>query len=430
MNREGTNRKLIQPLRDFLATESAGGIALVVAALIAIVWANSPWQSSYEQLWTTTFEVRLGSRALSMDLRHWVNDALMAIFFLIVGLEIKRELVEGELRDPRRRALPVFAAVGGMVVPALLFIALNPSHPEIRGWGIPMATDIALAVGVVTLVGSRLRPSLKLFLLALAIVDDIGAILVIGLVYSGGIDWVWLLAGIVVIGLTLVLRRNVDALAVYVVLGVGLWLALYRAGIHPTLAGVVMGLLAPAKPRLTSDLIDQTELSTIGSVEDVLATQRLARSSVSVVEWLEHRIHPWTGFLIVPLFALANAGIPLSVEAVAGAVGSPVAWGIFLGLVIGKPLGILLASWIAIRLGAGSLPEGVDWTAIAGAGLVAGMGFTVSIFISELALLPPFNEYAKIGILMASIVAGVVGFLVLRRWSSPLAASTALPVNS
>ena len=323
MNRAGTNRKLIQPLRDFLATESAGGIALVVAALIAIVWANSPWQSSYEQLWTTTFEVRLGSRALSMDLRHWVNDALMAIFFLIVGLEIKRELVEGELRDPRRRALPVFAAVGGMVVPALLFIALNPSHPEIRGWGIPMATDIALAVGVVTLVGSRLRPSLKLFLLALAIVDDIGAILVIGLVYSGGIDWVWLLAGIAVIGLTLVLRRNVDALAVYVVLGVGLWLALYRAGIHPTLAGVVMGLLAPAKPRLTSDLIDQTELSTIGSVEDVLATQRLARSSVSVVEWLEHRIHPWTGFLIVPLFALANAGIPLSVEAVAGAVGSP-----------------------------------------------------------------------------------------------------------
>ncbi|HEY6627693.1 MAG TPA: Na+/H+ antiporter NhaA, partial [Acidimicrobiia bacterium] len=386
MNREGANRKLIQPLRDFLATESAGGIVLVVAALIAIVWANSPWQSSYEQLWTTTFEIRLGSWALSMDLRHWVNEALMAIFFLVVGLEIKRELVEGELRDPSRRALPVYAAVGGMVVPALLFIAFNPAHPEIRGWGIPMATDIALAVGVVTLVGSRLRPALKLFLLALAIVDDIGAILVIGLVYSGGIDWAWLLAAAAVIGLTLAFQKRVDALAVYLVLGICLWLTFYLAGVHATLAGVIMGLLAPAKPRMKSDLIDQTELSNIGSVEDVLTTQRLARSSVSVVEWLEHRIHPWTGFLIVPLFALANAGIPLSSAAVAGAVGSPVAWGIFVGLVIGKPLGILLASGIAVRLGAGSLPEGVDWTAIGGAGLVAGMGFTVSIFISELAL--------------------------------------------
>jgi NhaA family Na+:H+ antiporter len=253
----------------------------------------------------------------------------------------------------------------------------------------------------------------------LAIVDDIGAIFVIGLVYSGGIDWAWLLAAAAVIGLTLGLQRRVDALAVYVVLGICLWLTFYLAGVHATLAGVIMGLLAPAKPRLSSDLIDETELSNIGSLEDVLTTQRLARSSVSVVEWLEHRIHPWTSFLIVPLFALANAGIPLSSEAVAGAVGSPVAWGIFVGLVIGKPLGILLATGIAVRLGAGSLPEGVDWTAIFGAGLLAGMGFTVSIFISELALLPPFNEYAKIGILMASIVAGVAGFLVLRRWSSP-----------
>ena len=426
MNREGTNRNLIQPLRDFLATESAGGIALVVAAIIAILWANSPLRASYEQLWTTVFEVRLGSWALSMDLRHWVNEALMAIFFLVVGLEIKREVVEGELRDPGRRALPVYAAVGGMLIPAVLFIAINPAHPEIRGWGIPMATDIALAVGVVTLVGSRLRPSLKLFLLALAIVDDIGAILVIGLVYSGGIEWVWLFAAVAVIGLTLILQRKVDALAVYVVLGVCLWMAFYLAGVHATLAGVAMGLMAPAKPRLTSDLIDQTELANIGSVEDVLTTQRLARSSVSVVEWLEHRIHPWTGFLIVPLFALANAGIPLSAEAVTGAVGSPVAWGIFVGLVIGKPIGILLASVLAVRLGAGSLPEGVDWTAIGGAGLVAGMGFTVSLFISELALGPPFNDYAKIAILTASIFSGVLGFLVLRRWSASTSGSDAL----
>ena len=413
---EGTSRKLsIRPLRDFLATESSGGVAVVAAALVAIAWANSPWQAGYEQLWTTMLELRLGSWSLALDFRHWVNEALMAVFFLVVGLEIKREIVEGELRDRRHRALPIYAALGGMVLPALLYAAFNLGRPEIRGWGIPMATDIALAVGVIALVGSRVRPSLKLFLLALAIVDDIGAIVVIGVVYAGNVRWGWLLLAAGLIGATRLVQERVDALAVYLVLGTGLWLSLHQAGVHATLAGVAMGLLAPTKPRIHPELIDQAELSNLTSAREVMSTRSLARSAVSVVEWLEHRIHPWTSFLIVPLFALANAGIPLSSEALAGAATAPVAWGIGVGLVVGKPLGILAASGFAVRIGAAVLPTGVTWTGILGAGLIAGMGFTVSVFIAELALTPPSTQYAKIGILTASLLAGVLGYIVLRR---------------
>lgn len=416
---EGTSRKLsIRPLRDFLATESSGGVAVVAAAVFAIAWANSPWQAGYEQFWTTMFELRLGSWSLALDFRHWVNEALMAIFFLVVGLEIKREIVEGELRDRRYRALPIYAALGGMVLPALLYAAFNLGRPEIRGWGIPMATDIALAVGVIALLGSRVRPSLKLFLLALAIVDDIGAILVIGVVYAGDIKLGWLLVSGAVIGLTVMFKRRVDALTVYLVLGTGLWLSLHQAGIHATLAGVAMGLLAPTKPRISPELIDQAELSNVETIRDVTATRHLARSTVSVVEWLEHRIHPWTSFLIVPLFALANAGIAISAETLEGAVTAPVAWGIVAGLVVGKPLGIMVAAAAVVRTGIATLPAGVTWAGVAGAGLLAGMGFTVSVFIAELALMPPLTEYAKVGILTASLVSGALGYIVLRRSAS------------
>jgi Na+:H+ antiporter, NhaA family len=416
---EGTSsRLLVRPLRDFLARESAGGFAVVLAAIAAIAWANSPWRASYEQLWLTVFELRLGSWTLALDLRHWVNEALMAIFFLVVGLEIKREIVQGELRDPRHRVLPVYAALGGMVLPALLYVAFNFGRPEVRGWGIPMATDIALAVGVIALVGSRVRPALKLFLLALAIVDDIGAILVIGLVYAGNVQWGWLLVAAGMVGITIMLRRRIDGIAVYLVVGMGLWFSLHEAGIHATLTGVVMGLLAPTTPTTAPELIDETELADVGSVREVVKTRKLARSAVSVVEWLEHRIHPWTSFLIVPLFALANAGIPLSDEALAGALTAPVAWGVVVGLVVGKPLGILVAALIAVRSGAATLPPGVTWTGIAGAGLLAGMGFTVSVFIAELALTQPMTQHAKVGILAASLVSGALGYVVLRRSSS------------
>lgn len=411
-------RSRIRPLRDFIATESAGGFALVAAALVALVWANSPWNGSYERIWSEVLELRLGSRSLTMDLRHWLNDGLMAIFFLVVGLEIKREIVEGELRDRRRRALPVFAAFGGMAVPALVYVAFNSQGPWVRGWGIPMATDIALVVGVMSLAGSKVNPSLKLFLLALAIVDDIGAILVIGLFYRVQGDRRWLLLGGLVVLVALSLRRRaVQLVPVYVILGMVLWLSLHEAGIHATLAGVIMGLLAPTKPYIPPELIDETELLAIGSVQSVVGTRRLARSTVSVVEWLEHRLHPWTSFGIIPLFALGNAGISMSAESLKGAARSPVAWGVMIGLVAGKPIGILLLSAISVRIGVASLPRGANWTSIGGAGLLAGMGFTVSVLIAELALDQPVLNEAKIAILGASIAAGAVGLFALRQAS-------------
>lgn len=410
-----TRPVLIRPLRDFLATESAGGIAVVGAALLALLWANSPWQGSYRQFWATVLELRFGSFSLAMDLRELVNEALMTIFFLVVGLEIKREIVEGELRDPSRRALPVCAAVGGMILPALIYAAINSGRPEVRGWGIPMATDIALAVGVMTL-ARTVHPMLKLFLLALAIVDDIGAILVIGVFYADQIDLGWIgvasVAGVVVVVLQM---RRVEALWVYVVAGCGLWLALHQAGIHATLTGVALGLLAPTKPYLSPELIDQTELANVSSARDALVTTRLARSAVSVVEWLEHRLHPWTSFLIVPIFALANAGVALSVESLRTAAISSVTWGVVIGLLIGKPLGILAASAIAVRLGVATLPVGVTWAGIGGAGLLAGVGFTVSLFMAESALGSIDADHARLGILAASIAAGTIGLVVLRR---------------
>lgn len=410
-----TRPVLIRPLRDFLATESAGGIAVVGAALLALVWANSPWQGSYRQLWATVLELRLGSLSLTLDLRQFVNEALMTIFFLVVGLEIKREIVEGELREPSRRALPVFAAIGGMIIPALIYAGINFGGPEVQGWGIPMATDIALAVGVMTLAGN-VMPALKLFLLALAIVDDIGAILVIGVFYAGQIELGWIAAAGAVVAVVVVMQmRRVEVLWVYVFAGCGLWVALHQAGIHATLSGVILGLLAPTKPYLAPELIDQNELTNIGSAQDVLVTTKLARSAVSVVEWLEHRLHPWTSFLIVPIFALANAGISLSTEGLRAAVISPVTIGVFLGLVIGKPLGILAASAVAVRLGAASLPVGVTWAGIGGASLLAGLGFTVSLFIAEVALGSSDADHARLGILAASIAAGTIGLLVLRR---------------
>jgi NhaA family Na+:H+ antiporter len=405
---------LIKPLRDFLATESAGGIAIVVAAIVALVWANSAWQASYHVFWATEFEVRLGSASLALDLREWVNEGLMAIFFLVVGLEIKREVVEGELRDGSRRALPVFAAIGGMIVPALIYLAMNYRSPESQGWGIPMATDIALAVGLITL-ARGVRPGLKVFLLTLAIVDDIGAIVVVAVLGASSIQVGWIAVACVSVAALVMLMWRADLLWVYLLVGGVLWIALFEAGIHATLAGVILGLLAPTTPYLPPELIDQDELTNVGSAREALVTTRMARSSASVLEWLEYRLHPWTSFLIVPVFALANAGISLSADTVNSAISSPVTWGVFLGLVVGKPFGILLASWLAVRSGIASLGGGLTWSEIGGAGLMAGIGFTVSLFIADVALPAIEAAHAKVGIFAASIVAGTLGLLVLRR---------------
>jgi NhaA family Na+:H+ antiporter len=409
--------RLPAPLAEFLHLEAAGGIVLVAATVVALVWANSPWQDAYQTLWSTPLDISLGSHSLDLTLQEWVNDGLMAIFFFVVGLEIKRELVEGELKDPRRAALPAIAAVGGMVAPALIYLAITAGGEGTNGWGIPMATDIAMAVGVLSLLGTRVRPSLKLFLLALAIVDDIGAIAVIAVFYSDDVrlDALAAAAGIIVV-VALLRRVGVRPIPVYVVLGAALWLALYEAGVHPTIAGVVLGLMAPTRPLRRQEDVRDEQLRDVSTPEAARETVVLARESVSVVAWLEHLLHPWTTFAIVPLFALANAGVVLSASALSDALASRITYGVVVGLVVGKLVGISLFAWLAVRFKVGTLPDGVGWPSLVGVAAVAGIGFTVSIFVTGLAFTDPgLQDQAKIGILAASLVAGALGALLVRR---------------
>jgi NhaA family Na+:H+ antiporter len=407
--------RVLRPLRDFLRTESAGGAVLVLAAIVALVWANSPWKASYTDLWTTEITITVGHHTLALTLREWINDGLMTLFFFVVGLEIKRELVEGELRDPRRAALPAIAAFGGMLVPAAIYFAITAGTHASHGWGIPMATDIAIAVGVLSLLGARVSPSLKLFVLAFAIVDDIGAIVVIAVFYSRGIDAKALAVAALLLAAIVGARLlGIRSTLVYVVLGVALWLATHESGVHATLVGVALGLLAPTQPIRPHEYVDIDALTDISTAATARETATLARESVSVVEWLEHLLHPWTSFFVVPLFALANAGIPLGGSAISDAFRTRVTYGVFLGLVLGKLIGITAFTWLAVRLGLGTRPDGARWSHIVGVAALGGIGFTVSIFVAELA----FDDLAlirdaEIGIFAASIVAGALGSLLL-----------------
>jgi Na+:H+ antiporter, NhaA family len=426
-----TLARAIQPLQAFLDTEASGGILLLLAAAAALVWANSPWRASYEALWTTTLRVDLGGLSVVEDLRHWVSDGLMALFFFVVGLEIKRELTTGELRSPRSVALPAVAALGGMVVPAAIYLALNAGGEGAAGWGIPMATDIAFAVGVLTLAARHAPSGLKPFLLTLAILDDIGAIIVIAIFYTADIDWAALAvaAGIVVViaGLR---RRHVRFLPIYVALGAAVWLATYESGVHATIAGVVLGLLTPSVPFQRPDAVSREAHRVADETQDHpdppdadaaqwLLLASLSRETVSSLARLEALLHPWTSFVVVPLFALANAGVYLSEETLREAVTSPISLGVILGLVVGKTVGITGASWIAIRTGVGALPAGVRWSQLAGAAIVAGIGFTVSLLVAGLAFGEgPRLDIAKAGILVASTLAGVGGYLVISRTSA------------
>ncbi len=409
--------RMIRPLRDFLHTEAAGGVVLLAATVVALVWANSPWDGLYRDLWSTELSVRVGSRSLSLDLRHWVNDGLMAVFFFVVGLEIKRELVGGELSDHRRAVLPACAALGGMIVPVLLYLAVNVGGDGARGWGIPMATDIALAMGVLALVAPHIDPALKLFLLALAIVDDIGAIVVIAVFYSDGINLTMLLGALAALASVLALRRaGVQRIWPYVALGTGLWFLTLQAGVHATLAGVALGLMTPAHAHRQPDLVDADELTDLGTVTAAHETAVLARQSVSIVEWLEHLLHPWSSFAIIPVFALANTGIAIDSDAITGAANSRVSAGIVLGLVVGKPLGITLAAWLAVRTGIGTLSDGTRWRSIFGVAALAGIGFTVALFIAEQAFPGgAVGGEATIGILVASLLSAALGTVLLRR---------------
>lgn len=408
-----------------MATESAGAVLIAVGAVTALIWANSPWSASYENLWSSRASISLAGHSLDLDLRHWLNEGLMTIFFLVVGLEIKREMVDGHLSNRRAAMLPIVGAVGGMVLPALVYLAIAGGDAS-RGWAIPMATDIALAVGVLSVAASRLPTSLRAFLLGLAIVDDIGAILIIAAVYSTGLLWGWLLAALFGLVVVFIVRQlGVHALGVYIVLGVVVWLALHEAGVHPTLAGVTLGLLAPSVPRLQPEYIDVDELADVSSVQAVRSTTEIARGSVSVVEWLQYVLHPWSSYLIVPLFALANAGIMISADGLRDAASSPVAWGVFAGLVVGKPLGILLAAALSARAGITELPEGAGRIQLLGVGTTAGIGFTVAIFITELALTEPAQRAdAKLAILAASVLAAVASTLLLRASTGRAATSS------
>jgi Na+:H+ antiporter, NhaA family len=409
--------RFLSPLRDFMRTETSGGVLLVAGAVLALVWVNSPWAASYERLWSQSLSVGLGDHVLRLSLRQWLNEGLMTIFFLVVGLEIKRELVVGHLKTKRAAALPIFAALGGMIVPAVIYLAIAGGSAP-KGWAIPMATDIALAVGVLAVVGDRVPSSLRAFLLALAIVDDIGAIVIIALVYSSGIGWSWLLAAVALLVCTRAARYfEVQATWLYAALGAVVWFALHEAGVHPTLAGVAMGLLAPATPRLSPELVDAEELADVSSLEAVFVTTEIARSSVSVVEWLQYALHPWTSYVIVPLFALANSGIVVSVSGVGDAFRSRVFWGVFVGLIVGKPIGVLLAPSVAKRFG---LDEGMASSGRQrlGIGAAAGIGFTVALFISELALSGELQSHAKLAILLASVVAACLSLGLLKTTQS------------
>ncbi|HEV2758570.1 MAG TPA: Na+/H+ antiporter NhaA [Acidimicrobiales bacterium] len=412
-------RRLPKSVREFLETEASGGILLLAAAVIALVWANSPWSASYESLWHTDVTVNFGRYVLQGDLHHWVNDALMVIFFFVVGLEIKRELVEGKLRDPRTAAMPAIAALGGMIVPAAFYLLVTAGGDGARGWGIPMATDIAFAVGVVALLGRRVPASLKLFLLTLAIVDDIGAIIVIGAFYSTGIQPQFFAAAAGLVVLIVVFQRaGVVWLAPYILLGAALWLVTYASGVHATIAGVVLGLLTPARNMVPSSVARDwaADLDDEPTADELDAMTRLARHSQSPAERIAHVLHPWSSFLIVPIFALANAGVQIKADSFAGPGAAAVTGGVMLGLVAGKTLGITGAAWLATRLGIARLPEGANWGMVTAIACIAGIGFTVSLFVAELAFEGgALRDAAKVGVLAASLLAAVLGGIGLRR---------------
>jgi Na+:H+ antiporter, NhaA family len=409
-----------RPIAGFLKVEAAGGLVLLLAALVAMIWANSPWSASYEALWQTEIGISFGSFELSEDLRHWVNDALMVFFFFVVGLEIKYEIVSGELRDPKAASVPIIAAFGGMAVPALIYAYFNAGGPGEVGWGIPMATDIAFAVGVLSLLGRRIPPPARIFLLTLAIVDDIGAIVVIAVFYTSDLSLFWL--GIAALGVLIMLglrALRVWSMSLYVLIGVGVWFATYESGVHATIAGVVLGVLAPALP-----LLDQEQAKAYAReaiADEHLDAQELRRyrfllgESVPVAERVGAQLHPWSSYVVLPVFALANAGINLSGDALATALTSPVTAGVGLGLLVGKIVGVAGASWLSVLLGLGRLPNRTTWSMMVGLGAVAGIGFTVSLFVTGLSF-PEGSQLAadaKVGILGASVLAAMLGSAIL-----------------
>lgn len=433
-------RLVVEPTIRFMRVEAAGGIALVLAALVALIWANVD-QASYYSFWHTEINFDIGIWAFQEEghgvhLLHVVDDVLMVFFFLVVGAEIKREVVHGELRNPRRAALPLLAALGGMLVPAGLYALLNTGGDGGPGWGIPVATDIAFALGVLALLGPRIPVQLKVFLLTLAVADDVGGILIIAVFYSEGIQLEWLAGVVGAVAFLLLLKRiGVRHFGAHAVGGVFLWLTLWEAGIHSPLAGVILGLIVPASSLYDHDgtarrmdyllqrfrhaITDEDpRVAEHDSQEALRGIQHVAHEGLSPLERLEEAISPISAFVVVPIFALANAGIVLNADSISEAVSSNVAIGIFLGLLLGKFVGIVGGSYLAVRLKLADKPPELTWPDIAGAALLAGIGFTVALFIADLSFprddQAAIEEVAKMGIFAATIVAAVLGYAILR----------------
>ena len=387
----------ISPLRDFLGRESTSGVIVLVAAGLGLITANSPLSESYFS--TLDFRIALGSGWFLLDfsILKIINYLFMSIFFFVVGLEIKRELTTGHLATLKKAMLPFVAAIGGMAFPALIYLAIAGQVAP-GGWGVPVATDIALAVGLLTMIGPSVAASLRSFLLALAVIDDIGAILIIAFVYSTGINFSWLVAALLSIAFIAILKKaRVTSMIVYSLFAFTLWFSLYKTGVHPTLAGVILGLLTPNIARQQTNLDD---------IED---------GSVSVIEWLEHKFHPVSTFIVVPVFAFANTGVVITSESIKTASQSLIAWGIFFGLVMGKPLGVLFASLLAKRINVADLPEGVTKSSLVATGSAAGIGFTVAIFIANLAFKDSqTQDIAVLAVIVASVVSALLSLVLFK----------------
>jgi NhaA family Na+:H+ antiporter len=424
MSRNVTKGKQDHPwvrrLKSIVKAESFGGSFLLGCTLVALALVNSGWKEAYENFWLQTVGIQIGSWQISKNVLLFVNDGLMTLFFFVVGLEIKRECVEGELKELRKAALPAFSALGGMVIPAAFYLLAVPEGPGARGWGIPMATDIAFVVGLLSLLGKRVPHGLKIWLLTLAIVDDIGAVLVIALFYTESISFIPLsLGGIGFLLVLLAQRAGVRSIGVYTLLGLAIWFAVLKSGVHPTVAGVLLGLLTPAHA-LYSDALEMKQklkefLKKLDGKDAHLSPSELSQltmlstESVSPLERLEHRLSPWNVYLVLPLFALANAGVYFG-----GGLGeTTVMKGVMLGLLVGKPVGVFLFSFVSVKLGLAVLPRGISWQALAAASILTGVGFTMSIFIAGLALDDSLLAQGKLGTLLSSAVSAIVGMAVL-----------------
>ncbi|WP_457977707.1 Na+/H+ antiporter NhaA [Ectopseudomonas composti] len=418
--------RIAPPFVRFLHIEAAGGAVLLVFTIAALLLSNSPWADAFFGIWETRVELRLGELEFDRSLKGWINDGLMTLFFFLVALELKREAVLGEMRNPRMAALSIAAALGGMVAPAAVYLALQWAQPGQHGWGIVMATDTAFVIACLALLGKRIPHSLRVFMLFLAIVDDIGAILVVAIGYSHHMDWRMLaLAGLCIGILRALAAAGIRSIPIYVLVGSATWLAIDASGLHATVTGVILGLMTPAR-RWVSDsrlyaILGQVIAHPAGNQGSAHTSDRrtlqvaeiAARESLSPVERLEMALHPWVSFCIMPIFALANAGLALSWTSAA----QPVAAAVFLGFAVGKPAGILLFSWLALRSGLAIRPPDLNWGSIAGGSFLAGIGFTMALFIANLALVGPVMDSAKIGIFLASLFSAAVG-LALLVWMS------------